>query len=452
LEKLRVIELFAGIGAWSKALENLGIPHTVLEAIESDPKTMTSYNLIHGTNFQPVDITQVEENALPDCDLICYSPPCQSWSTAGRQLGFEDQRGVLFFDALRIIKAKKPKYAVMENVKGLTQKKFKFEFETMLQLLEQEGYRNYWKVLNAKDYGIPQNRERVFIVSVRKDIDVNFEFPEPLNGVPRFKLKDALESKVEDKYYFGRHVTDKIDTSEIKHTGYVGYNVKGKEIEFAHTLGARDFKGMCNQGMNVVKEYQKFSDYLEDEIDDKFILSEKELNYMNRETRDGRTHWDFKHHSDTNDDYAHCITANFHKGVPYNVVIDRRHNLQDFLEEDAELPVLHNIYGGFKETQPRVFNEYSPTIRTAAGGGHIPSVCTKDEKLVEKQVGEHKIRKYTPKECFRLMGFDDKDVDVLKENKISNTHLYRMSGNSICVNVPEVIFQKLFNIKYTCTT
>jgi DNA (cytosine-5)-methyltransferase 1 len=362
LNKLKVIELFAGIGAYSKALNKLNIKYKVVSAIEFDEKTIHSYNLLHNTNYEPTDITTLNGKELPDCDMICYSPPCQAFSCSGKQLGFDDKRGVLFFDALRIIKEKMPKYCVMENVKGLTQKKFQNEFREMLKCLEETGYKNHWKVLNAKDYGIPQNRERVFIVSIRNDIEQEFNFPDP---------------------------------------------------------------------------------------------------------------------------------------VPL------KYRLKDILELDAELPILHNIYGGFKETKPRVFEEYSPTIRTAAGGGHIPSVCIKgcslrtrnymgqpqqleirkddisnavttvpkdsmiaiiddtyksrDERVYEnyspsirsqrsglKVVDGHVIRKLSTLECLRLMGYSDSDYYLLKDNKVSDTQIYKMAGNSIVIDVLEEIFKSLF--------
>lgn len=170
-----------------------------MTAVEFDERTINNYNLIHNSNFEASDITKINEKELPDCDIVCYSPPCQAFSLAGKQLGFEDKRGVLFFDALRIIKEKKPKYALMENVKGLTQKKFNAEFKEMLLELEEAGYKNYWRVLNAKDYGIPQNRERVFVISVREDILKDFSFPEKFDSPLR--LKHLLENDVDEKYY-----------------------------------------------------------------------------------------------------------------------------------------------------------------------------------------------------------------------------------------------------------
>jgi len=118
-----------------------------------------------------------------------------------------------------------------------------------------------------------------------------------------------------------------------------------------------------------------------------------------------------------------------------------------------ELPILHNIYGGFKEKKPRVFYDYSPTIRTPAGGGHIPSVCTKDKEKVEKVINGYQIRKLTSLECWRLMGFDDEDFYKTKKKlnetfykgrDKSNTQLYKMAGNSIVVNVLEEIYKELF--------
>lgn len=213
---------------------------------------------------------------------------------AGKQKGLFNEDGTqtrsgLFFEALRIIEATKPKIAIAENVKNLTSKKFAEQFKIVLESLEEAGYNNHYAVLNAKDFGVPQNRERVFIISIRKDIDTGkFEFPKP------FPLEKQLK---------------------------------------------------------------------------------------------------------------------------------------DVLEEDATLPILHNLYGGFGETKPREFWDYSPTIRTAAGGGHIPSVRTVSGKM----------RLMTPKECFRLMGFDDKSFHKA-EAVNSNTQLYKQAGNSIVVDILEELF------------
>ena len=148
----------------------------------------------------------MDETALPkDIDLVTYGFPCQDISTAGKQKGLFNADGSLtrsglFFEALRIIEATQPRVAIAENVKNLTSKRFHKQFHTVLESLEQAGYNNYWQVLNANDYGIPQNRERVFIVSIRKDIDTGlFQFPK---GFPlELRLENMLEEAVDEKYY-----------------------------------------------------------------------------------------------------------------------------------------------------------------------------------------------------------------------------------------------------------
>ena len=204
---LNVLSLFSGIGAFEKALENLGIPHNVLAYCEIDKYASKAYSIIHNIPEEKnlKDVTKIDMlDILDDVDLITYGFPCQDISVAGKQQGFTDNEGKrtrsgLFFEALRIIDDYKPKFAIAENVKALTSKKFSEEFKTVLESLEEIGYVNYWQVLNAKDYGIPQNRERVFIVSIRKDIDKGFIFPEPIPL--ELLLKDMLEDEVDEKYY-----------------------------------------------------------------------------------------------------------------------------------------------------------------------------------------------------------------------------------------------------------
>lgn len=205
---IKYLSLFSGIGAFEKALDRLQIPFELVGYCEIDKYASKAYSLLHNvpesTNFG--DITQLDETQLPDnIDLITYGFPCQDISLAGHQKGLLNEDGTktrsgLFFDALRIIEHTQPKVAIAENVKNLTGSKFTEQFQIVLQGLEDAGYNNYWKVLNAKDYEIPQNRERVFIISIRKDIDTGiFEFPEPVEL--QLRLKDLLEDVVDEKYY-----------------------------------------------------------------------------------------------------------------------------------------------------------------------------------------------------------------------------------------------------------
>ena len=204
---MKVLSLFSGIGAFEKALDRLNINYELVAFSEIDKYATKSYCAIHGVDesMNLGDITKVDENSLPkDIDLITYGFPCQDISLAGKQKGLFNNDGTqtrsgLFFEALRIIEATKPKIAIAENVKNLTGKKFKEQFELVLKSLEEAGYSNYWKVLNAKDYGIPQNRERVFIISIRKDIDKDYEFPEPFPL--QLRLKDMLDDEVDEKFY-----------------------------------------------------------------------------------------------------------------------------------------------------------------------------------------------------------------------------------------------------------
>ena len=202
---VKLLSLFSGIGAFEKALTNLEIPFELIAYCEFDKFASKAYSVIHDVpeSMNLGDITKVDENSLTtDVDLITYGFPCQPFSQAGRQQGFDDDkgRGNLFFDALRIIKHCKPKIAIAENVRNLTGKKFKSEFQTVLQSLENAGYNNYWKVVDAKDYDLAQHRERVIIVSIRKDIDSGvFEFPKPVELMKC--LNDYLEKDVDEKYY-----------------------------------------------------------------------------------------------------------------------------------------------------------------------------------------------------------------------------------------------------------
>ena len=227
---MKVLSLFSGIGAFEKALDNLQIPYELAGFSEIDKYAVKSYCAIHGVpeSMNLGDITKIDEKALPkDIDLITYGFPCQDISLAGKQKGlFHDDgtqtRSGLFFEALRVIETTQPRVAIAENVKNLTGKKFKQQFALVLESLDEAGYNNYWKVLNAKDYGIPQNRERVFIISIRKDIDKGFEFPEPFPL--KLRLKDMLDDDVDEKFYLSTKCIEGFvrhrDRHEAKGTGF----------------------------------------------------------------------------------------------------------------------------------------------------------------------------------------------------------------------------------------
>ena len=253
---------------------------------------------------------------------------------AGKQQGIikgETASG-LYYEGLRILKEKKPKYSIIENVKNLTSKKFKNQFEQILKDLNESGYNTYWKVLNAKDYGVPQNRKRIFIISIRKDIDNNkFEFPEPLE------------------------------------LNYIMY------------------------------------EFLEDLVDSKYILSDKMFAYvLDLNEKQKGTKWEDRANNDfINPKIAHTLSVRGIKGQRAGV---------------------SNIICTKTKNEIKVIN-YKTNLHNK----------TNDKNL----------RNLTEKECFRLMGFNDKDYYILKDNKISNSQIYKMAGNSIVVNVLEEIFNKL---------
>lgn len=187
MDKIKLLSLFSGIGAFEEALKNLEYDYELINYCEYIPNIAKAYSIIHN---EPIsknlgDIRSVDETKLPDFNLMTYGFPCQDISSLGDQKGFFDKdgnltRSGLFFDAMRIAKHKKPKFMIAENVKNLVSKKMIHNFNKMIQLLEEIGYNTYVKVLNSKDYGIPHSRNRVFLVSIRKDIDLEFEFPAPI--------------------------------------------------------------------------------------------------------------------------------------------------------------------------------------------------------------------------------------------------------------------------------
>lgn len=225
---LNVLSLFSGIGAFEKALENQGIAYNLVGYCEIDKYASKAYSLIHGVpeSMNYGDITKIDETQLPkNLDLLTYGFPCQDISIAGAKRGLIDEEGRktrsgLFFDALRIIEATKPKIAVAENVKHLTSKSMKPVFDIVLSSLEEAGYNNYWQVMNCADYEIPQSRERVLIVSIRKDIDDGrfaFSAPVPLKTC----MNDFLDEDVPERFYLSEEKTRSVIVHNAAHAGQI---------------------------------------------------------------------------------------------------------------------------------------------------------------------------------------------------------------------------------------
>lgn len=225
MRKLKILELFAGIGACSTALKRIGIDLEIVDAVEIDKYAMASFNAIHGTNFKVQDIIEYNK-VFEGLDLITHGSPCQDFSVAGKQAGGDlgsGTRSSLMYETIRIVGQNRPKYVLWENVKNLLSAKHKHNFDKYIETMNTLGYNSYYQVLNAKDYGIPQNRERVYTISIRKDIDKgNFVFPQ--KEELKLRLKDMLEDEVEEKYYLSDEISSKyIPVSE-------NGNVKGKLV------------------------------------------------------------------------------------------------------------------------------------------------------------------------------------------------------------------------------
>lgn len=214
------IDLFAGLGGFRIALESLGA--SCVYSNEWD----THVQKVYAENFGDMpdgDITQVDENTIPEHDILCAGFPCQAFSISGKQRGFEDSRGTLFFDVARIIKAKKPKVVFMENVKNFATHDDGKTLEVVKGTIEELGYTFYQKVLNAADYGIPQKRERIYMVCFRNDLEINdFKFPKSFkltHHVEDLLLKD--EEIVKDLY---------IDRSDTYYNGVEDNQYSNKTI------------------------------------------------------------------------------------------------------------------------------------------------------------------------------------------------------------------------------
>lgn len=412
-KKMKVLSLFSGIGAFEKALERKGIDFELVNYCEFDKYASKSYSLIHKVpeilNLGDITKVKIDELEPYSADLITYGFPCQDISNAGKQRGFEHDgqltRSGLFFYAATIIGRIQPKVAICENVKALVGKKFTKEFETVLSTLEDMGYTNYWQVLNAKDYGIPQNRERVFIVSVRNDIDKKYTFPTPIKL--ELRLKDILEKEVDEKYY----LSDKMLNGFLKHNE--NHEEKGTGFKWK----PRDIDGVasCLRANAALAPTDNTIEIKPERIGGIFDTE--------KSTHQAGSIWDKEKISPTID------TAQ--GGYRQPLV---------FVPEATKKGYAEAVDGdSINLEQPN-----SKTRRGRVGRGVAQTLNTAPRQAVVEP--SLRIRKLTPKECFRLMGFDDVDIDVLIDNGISNTQLYKQAGNSIVVNVLEAIFENLKDI------
>lgn len=403
-KELRVLELFAGIGACSKALTNLGIPHKIVDAVEIDKYAIKSFNAIHGTDFAPQDTSQWDKDL--EVDLIMHGSPCQDFSVAGRQAGGDEGSGTrssLMYETLRIVEKLKPKYVIWENVKNLLSKKHRHNFDAYLKSMEDLGYHNDYKVLNSKDYGIPQNRERVFTVSIRKDLDeefMNFRFPEPIEL--KTKLNDILEPVVDEKFY----LSDKAlacfmsnGTGNYPRRERFLQNINRKNREIGNAVTTRAGSSPAD---NFVTEPVCVASRGRGENNEQHL----------EPRRDGVTNTITTVQKDNYEPEPRSIDAKTTRGK------DVASTIRASIHKQGSRNLLENIKNG-----------------RGYEGVAIPTT------------NGYRIRKLTPLECWRLMGFDDEDFRKAEQVN-SNAQLYKQAGNSIVVNVIMSITKELFGVIY----
>ena len=485
---IKLLSLFTGIGAFEKALERLNIKYDLVGFSEIDKHAIKSYCAIHNVTEDKNygDISKINENELPDFDIMTWGFPCQDISIAGKLKGIKEgeTRSGLYYEGYRILKAKKPKVSIIGNVKNLTSKRFKNEFDSILKELSDLGYNNYWQVLNAKDYGIPQNRERVFIISIRKDIDNGkFIFPEKIQL--QLKLKDLLEEVVDNKYY----LTEKGIGRLIKRNNKLIRNNENPDVSSCIIAGYHKMDGRNNQYISEENKPKRIGGiYDTDERKrqaggiydpnaisptlttmfpggDKqpFVLVNEgtkkgssearegdsiNISYPNNMKKRGRVGKEVSQTILTSPNMA--VVENANKPICLNA--NKKVSIQDRIydEEGISATVTASEFRP-KIAERKMFNSYNnkeikdiaPT-QTANCGSTTSSAAV----LISEDGSNYlKIRKLTPLECWRLMGFDDEDFYKAKNVGISDTQLYRQAGNSIVVNVLEEIFKTLLNLK-----
>lgn len=365
------------------------------------------------------NISKIDWNEVPDFDLFTMSSPCQDFSQAGLQKGGVEGSGTrssLLWECRRAILAKKPKYIVFENVKALVSQKFLPYFLKWQNELASYGYSNFAKVLNARDFGIPQNRERIFMVSILAE-NASYHFPEPFPLDKR--LKDVLEEDVDEMYYLSKKTIDMFmernRISEEKGNGFRFFTRTGEDIAAVVKTRAG---------------YQVEDNYIKEPI--ACAMRGREVQCLTPK----RT------------EYGQKVRKEYESGE----LKESRHNMQQLeprtdgvcntitsVQKDClivEPKILSYTRDANGKVVDRHFKDVANTIHGGTGGGG-----NTDSYVVETG---YRIRKLTERECFRLMDVDDADIDKILNSGISKTRLYCMAGNSICVSVLYHIFRKLF--------
>lgn len=400
--KIRLIELFAGVGSQAMALRDLGADFESYRVVEFDKYAVKSYNAIHGTNFPAIDIRDIHFEDLGIVDkqnvtyLLTYSFPCQDLSKTGKQKGMTKGSGTrsgLLWEVERILNECKdkdslPQVLLMENVPDVIGSKNYEDFMKWYAALENMGYQSYYKVLNAKNYGIPQNRERCFMVSILGDYNYTFPKRIPL----RLKLKDMLEESVDKKYYISNSKIESMLITNFNSSKFE--NVVQDKNGISSTLCARDYKDpKC-----IVVGTTNISKY------------ESSNRIYNPE--------------------GISPTINAMQGGNLQPKVAVKENTKQGYALATEGDSINLEQPNSKTRRGRVGKQVAQTLTTSCNQGVLGNGI--------------RIRKLTPKECWRLMGFTDEDFE--KAQKVnSNTQLYKQAGNSIVKQVLMAIFKQMID-------
>ena len=409
---LKVIELFAGVGAQAEALKRANIKHEVIAISEIDKYAIQTYRKLHGWVTNLGDIKKIKE--LPQADLWTYSFPCTDISISGQMKGFDKDSNTgssLLWEVQRLLEKGKdngtlPRFLLMENVKNIVSKRFIPLFQTWIDYLSSLGYKSFYKVLNARDYNVPQNRERCFMISIL-NFDGEFNFPETTEL--KVTLQDLLEKEVEERYFLSDRFIKYAYDMENRNGFIRGKRVRPHdgESKVAYTI-------TTNPGGRAT---------------DNFVMLPAVGAIRGRPNGNGG----YTQKLHVKDEAIVNTITTVQKD---NVILVPQATKAGY----AAAEVGDGIYTNrMKYKRGVVQKSMIPTLKTSVSD--IGVVVTDKDELIN-------IRRLTPRECWRLMGWDDERIDVAFSSGSSETQLYKMAGNSIVVNVLTRIFEamKFFDI------
>lgn len=457
--------MFAGYGGASFALKKAGIPFVTVGFSEIDKYAIQCYNQNHQSQKDFAeeipnygDATKINPSDLPDFDLLTGGFPCQAFSVAGKGLGEQDTRGTLFHDIIRIAEVKQPKYMLLENVKGLTTKRHKETFNKIIQELYRIGYFVKWKILNSKEHGIPQNRERIWFVCFRSWNEFcDFRFPEK-EGLKIF-LKDILEDEVEEKYYLKEE-----QVTRLLRSGFTP-----KDISNAARAGGRgSLNNKHTWDMVEIKKIREPTaiDCYNKKVKVKGIvqtLTEPHHNNLRLVEPNVVGNVNPSGRGMNGNVYAGNISPALTTNKGEGVKIVAYDNYNRKFKEEGCVGTIGRYCGS--TTNAGSFSIFIP-IRNANKKGFIegfpgdgisteqPNSATRRGRVQSQTSGclqtkDHsaailddlRIRKLTPKECFRLMGFLNDEINL---EGLSNSQRYKLAGNGWDINLVSKIFKEMF--------